>query len=140
MVTHLVEKSPLLRAKPIMKDASLEALSDEKLNQTIIRDGSLQAVLLNDEELSGLPSHLPETKGREFHELSCERLLDRKNSLLVSGDKYRKVLGKNSVSLVETEEGPHRNNQIMLQLSEQSISRFEDSKYADEQQLRNNGD
>ena len=114
MVTHLVENSPLLRAKPIMKDASLDALSDEKLNQTIIRDGSLQAVIMNDEELSGLPSHLPDTKGREFYELSCERLLDRKNSLLVSGEKYRKVLGKNSVSLVETEEGPQRNNKIML--------------------------
>ena len=66
MVTHLVEKSPLLRAKPMMRDASLAALSDEKLNQSMLRDGSLQAVLLTDDEMN--ITGLPETKGRDYHE------------------------------------------------------------------------
>ena len=134
----------MLRAKPIMKDASLAALSDEKFNQTIIRDGSLQAVIMNaDEDFHRLPSQLPETKGRETHELSCERLLDRKNSLLVSAEKYKndsKIVGKNSVSLERTEEGPKRQNQMILNLSEQSISRFDDAKYVNDEQLRNNGE
>ena len=110
MVTHLVERSPLLRAKPIMKDASLAALSDEKMNQTIIRDASFQAALMTEEE-EGNPSNVagPETKGRgAHHELSCERLLDRKNSLLENDEKYRKLLAGN------TEDVPFRNKKMIL--------------------------
>ena len=109
MVTHLVEKSPLLRAKPMMRDTSLAALSDEKLNQSMLRDGSLQGVLHSDDEMNmtrtGLTFEryfcLPETKGRDYHEKSDDKLVDRRSSLRGSGEQ-------NSVDrpiVIDTEEG-----------------------------------
>ena len=122
MVTRVVERSPLLRAKPMMKDASSPDLSDEK-NQTIGRDASLMAVHMLDDDLNGLP----ETKGRELYELSNEKI-DRRSSFIPSAEKPHES------SLQINEDLRHNRNSMehQLRLSEQSISLFEDAKYGEE--------
>ena len=82
----------------MMRDASLAALSDEKFNQSMLRDGSLQAVHLTDDEMN--ITGLPETKGRDYHEQSGDKLVDRRSSLRGSGEQ-------NSVGrpiIIDTEE------------------------------------
>ena len=72
---------------------------------------------------------MPETKGRDITEQSFEKI-ERRSSLHASAEHASAGIPV----IVETEEGPIRGyrREELLELSEKSISRFEEAKYEEE--------